>query len=153
MTAALKDLPIKVAGGEQDCNLSNWRRMAALPAFDILQPDILYVGGLTRALRVAELARRADLPCTPHAANLGLVTVFTLHMMGAIENAGPYVEFSIEEEDYYPWQYGIYDPFPIAEDGKVQIPEEPGWGIEVRPEWLAKANYQISEISHSPVQN
>ncbi len=31
-------------------------------------------------------------------------------MMGALENAGPYVEFSIEGADYYPWQYNIYEP-------------------------------------------
>ncbi len=146
VTAALKDLPIQVAGGEQDCNLSNWRRIAAIPAFDILQPDILYVGGLTRALRVANMAKAAGLPCTPHSANWGLVTIFSLHMLGAIENAGPYVEFSIEEEDYYPWQYDIYDQLPVAKDGKVQIPEGPGWGITVRPEWLEKATYQISEF-------
>ena len=147
VTAALKDLTIHVAGGEQDCNLSNWRRIAAIPAFDILQPDILYVGGLTRALRVAKMAKEAGLPCTPHAANMGLVTVFTLHMMGALENAGPYVEFAIEEEDYYPWQYGIYDDFPMAKDGKVQIPEGPGWGVTIRPEWLENADYQISQLA------
>lgn len=147
VTAALQNLPIQVAGGEQDCNLSNWRRMAEMHAFDILQPDILYVGGLTRALRVAKMAQAAGLPCTPHSANLGLVTVFSLHMMGAIENAGPYVEFAIEEEDYYPWQYGIYDELPVAKDGKVQIPEGPGWGVTVRSEWLEKTSYQISEFS------
>ena len=65
--------------------------------------------------------------------------------MGAIENAGPYVEFSIEEADYYPWQYGIYKDFPVARDGKVQIPEGPGWGVDICSSWLEQASYQISE--------
>jgi L-alanine-DL-glutamate epimerase-like enolase superfamily enzyme len=115
-------------------------------AFDIVQPDICYVGGLTRALRVAAMAREAGIPCVPHSANLSLVTVFSLHMMGGIANAGPYVEFSIEGLDYYPWQAELFNPALEVRDGRVQIPPGPGWGVEINPNWLARATYQISEI-------
>ena len=74
------------------------------------------------------------------------MTIFTLHMMGAIEAAGPYVEFSIETEDYYPWQFGLYEPFPVAADGKVAIPAEPGWGVRINSDWLDQAQYQQSEL-------
>jgi len=139
-------LDIDVTGGEQDCDLATWRRMASMGAVDVLQPDICYLGGITRTMRVAELAKRYEMACTPHSANLSLVTAFTLHLMGAIEAAGPYVEFAIEGLDYYPWQKDLYDPFPIARDGKVQIPSEPGWGIQIRREWLENAQYQCSEL-------
>ena len=92
------------------------------------------------------MAAAAGMPVIPHSANLSLVTVFTLHLMGAIENAGPCVEFSIEETDYYPWQYGVYDELPVARDGRVEIPAGPGWGITVRPEWLAKSTHQAGEV-------
>ena len=143
---ALDDLNIDVAGGEQDCDLSQWRRIIDMPAFDIVQPDICYVGGLTRALRVAAMANDAGLPCTPHSANLSLVTVFSLHMLGAIENAGPYVEFSIEGLDYYPWQEGLFSPALAAHDGKVQIPDAPGWGVEINKDWLTQAERRVSEM-------
>jgi L-alanine-DL-glutamate epimerase-like enolase superfamily enzyme len=123
-------LDLDVTGGEQDCDLAIWRRIVDLRAVDIVQPDICYIGGLTRALR----------------ANLSLVTVFSLHMMGAIPNAGPYVEFSIEPTDYYPWQVGIFTPEFVARDGCVQIPEGPGWGVEINPGWLAAADYRVSEL-------
>ena len=74
------------------------------------------------------------------------MTVFTLHLMGALENAGPYVEFSIEGLDYYPWQYDIYEPALSAVDGKVQIPEAPGWGVEINPDFLEKTQYQSSNL-------
>ena len=45
-----------VAGGEQDNDLAQWRRMIRMNAVDIVQPDLLYVGGLTRALRIAAMA-------------------------------------------------------------------------------------------------
>jgi L-alanine-DL-glutamate epimerase-like enolase superfamily enzyme len=138
-------LSLDVTGGEQDCDLSLWRFMIGMRAVDVTQPDICYLGGLTRTLKVVQMAREAGLTVTPHSANLSLVTVFTLHMMGAIENAGPYVEFSIEGEDYYPWQEGLFEPALTASDGKVQIPQEPGWGVEIDRSWLDKASYRKSE--------
>ncbi len=137
-------LDLDVTGGEQDCDLTIWKRMIEMRAVDVVQPDVCYLGGLTRTLKVAEMARNAGLICTPHSANLSLVTVFTLHMMGALKNAGPYVEFSIEGPEYYPWQYDIYEPALAAKDGKVQIPEAPGWGIEINPDFLEKTKHQIS---------
>ena len=140
-------LEVDVTGGEQDCELPTWRRMLAMRAVDVAQPDVCYLGGLTRTLRVVALARAAGLPVTPHSANLSLVTIFTLHLMGAIENAGPYVEFSIEGADYYPWQDGLYTPALVARDGMVPIPDGPGWGVEIEPAWLARATRQTSELS------
>jgi L-alanine-DL-glutamate epimerase-like enolase superfamily enzyme len=33
-----------------------------------------------------------------------------------------------------------------ARDGKVQIPDAPGWGVEIRPAWLAAAEHRISAL-------
>lgn len=137
-------LEVDVTGGEQDCEIGTWRRMVELRAVDVVQPDLCYVGGLTRALRVASLADAAGLPCTPHSANLSLVLVFTLHFAGAIANAGPYVELSIEPDDYYPWQVGLFEPEPRVTDGRIAVPSGPGWGVEVSPDWLAAAEYRVT---------
>ena len=48
-------LDIDVTGGEQDCWLPTWKRMFALKAVDVAQPDILYAGGIG-----AHAADRAD---------------------------------------------------------------------------------------------
>ena len=85
-----------MTGGEQDCDLSIWRVICGQRIVDIAQPDVLDVGGIGRALKVARLAEAAGLKVTPHAANLGLVTLFTMHLLAALPNAGKYLEFSIE---------------------------------------------------------
>ena len=105
---------VAVTGGEQDCELAD---LAA------------HVRGARRRYRAAgrALCRRhrphpARRPhgaapacrCTPHAANLGLVTLFTMHLLAALPNAGKYLEFSIEEADYYPWQYGLFRNDPTS---------------------------------------
>jgi L-alanine-DL-glutamate epimerase-like enolase superfamily enzyme len=138
-------LDLDVTGGEQDWDLATWRRMIDMRAVDIVQPDVMYMGGLSRTLKVAAMAADAGLPCTPHSANLSLVTICTMHLLGAIPNAGKYLEFSIEGSDYYPWQQGLFlgDPFAIR-DGHASIPSSPGWGVEINPAWLARAHHQLS---------
>ncbi|WP_207592398.1 enolase C-terminal domain-like protein [Halomontanus rarus] len=139
VTEALEDVP--VTGGEQDTDLAQWRRMIEMDAVDVVQPDVCYVGGIERALCVAELAADAGLPCVPHSANHSMVTVFTLHLLGAIDNAGSYFEFSIEDH----WAEGLLEPELVVEGGEVDIPAGPGWDVEVDPDWFDTAEYAVSE--------
>jgi L-alanine-DL-glutamate epimerase-like enolase superfamily enzyme len=139
-------LDIDVTGGEQDCEFTAWKQMIDMRAVDIIQPDVMYLGGMTRTMEVARMGEKAGLACTPHSANLSLVTMCTMHLLGAIPNAGKYLEFSIEGDDYYPWQDGLFlgDPYRI-EDGKATIPDAPGWGVQINPAWLEKSKHQVSE--------
>ena len=140
-------LDIDVTGGEQDCDLPTWKRMIDMRAVDIVQPDILYLGGISRTLRVAKMAAAAGLPVTPHCANWSLVTLFTMHLLRAIPNAGKYLEFSIEGPDYYPWQYDLFVQSPYGiENGQARVTDAPGWGVEISPDWLARSAYQISTL-------
>jgi L-alanine-DL-glutamate epimerase-like enolase superfamily enzyme len=136
-------LRMNVAGGEQDNDMAQWRRMIRINAVDIVQPDICYIGGFTRAWRVAKMAEQAGKKVVPHSANLSLVTLFTMHLMAAIPNAGPFVEFTIEGD----LNKGetMYRPALEIEDGKVKLPRGPGWGVEINPAWLKKARHQVSE--------
>ena len=140
VAAALK---MPVSGGEQDNDLAQWRRMIRMKAVDILQPDICYVGGITRAWRVAKMGQAAGLKVVPHSANLSLITLFSLHFMAAAPNAGPFVEFTIEEDANAGER--LYSPALAVVDGKVKIPDGPGWGVAINRAWLEKAAYQKSE--------
>jgi L-alanine-DL-glutamate epimerase-like enolase superfamily enzyme len=145
-TKAVADaLSIDVTGGEQDCQLSTWKRMIDMRAVDVVQPDIMYLGGLSRTLRVCKMAAAANLPVTPHCANLSMVTLFTLHLLRAIPNAGKYLEFSIEGPEYYPWQYDLFTTSPYRiEDGHAILSDAPGWGVDISSDWLSRATAQSS---------
>lgn len=140
-------LDIDVTGGEQDCEFPVWKQMIRDRVVDILQPDVLYLGGIARSMRLAAMAQEAGMPVTPHAANRSLVTVFTMHYLAAIPNPGKYLELSIEGEDYYPWEQGLFvaDPYRV-EDGHVQISDAPGWGVEIAQQWLDNATWQESRL-------
>ena len=141
-------LNIDVAGGEQDCEFTAWDAMIEKRAVDILQPDVMYLGGMLRTMEVCKRGDKAGFKITPHAANLSLVTMCTMHLLRAIPNAGKYLEFSIEGLDCYPWQDGLFlgDPYKIV-DGKAEVTDAPGWGVEINPAWLDKAQYKLSEVS------
>jgi L-alanine-DL-glutamate epimerase-like enolase superfamily enzyme len=143
-------LSIDVTGGEQDCEIRTWKDMINQRVVDVLQPDIMYIGGLTRTLEIAKFAETSGLPITPHAANWSMVTLCTMHFLKAIPNAGKYLEFSIEGADYYPWQFGLFrnEPYVIT-DGHATITDEPGWGVEIDPTWLDKATYKVSAFKVS----
>jgi L-alanine-DL-glutamate epimerase-like enolase superfamily enzyme len=140
-------LDIDVTGGEQDCEFPVWKQIIRDRVVDILQPDVLYLGGIARSMRLAAMAAAAGIPITPHSANRTMVTVFTMHYLAAISCPGKYLELSIEGEDYYPWEQGLFtsDPYRV-ENGGVRISDEPGWGVEISPQWLEGAAYQASTL-------
>jgi L-alanine-DL-glutamate epimerase-like enolase superfamily enzyme len=140
VTAALT---MQVSGGEQDNDLAQWRRMIRMNAVDILQPDLCYIGGFTRAWRAAKMGQQAGKLVVPHSSHLSLITLFSLHFMAAIPNAGPFVEFTIES-DGNPGEV-FFSPSLEVADGKVKIPDGPGWGVTINPGWIEKAAYLKSE--------
>jgi L-alanine-DL-glutamate epimerase-like enolase superfamily enzyme len=113
---------------------------------DVVQPDILYLGGICRTLQVARMASEAGLPCTPHSANHGLVTLCSMHVLRAIPNAGKYLEYSIEGPYNQQWADELFveRPYEVV-DGHVEVNDAPGWGIEISPAFLDGASYAISQ--------
>lgn len=133
-------LTIQVTGGEQDNDMVQWRRMIDIRAVDTVQPDVCYIGGINRALRVANMAHKAGMSCTPHAANRTMIPVFTAHLLMAIPNAGPFMEFSIEDNSSH---HLFTETFQVF-DGTFHVPVGPGWGLTIHPEWLSKSEYAVS---------
>ncbi len=136
-------LDVYVAGGEQDNSIAQFRRMASMRAVDIVQPDILYIGGISRARRAAMVAHEFGLACTPHAANRAMVQLFTLHFAAAMPNCLYEQEWTIEPTK---WSDGLLERPLVIEDGAVKVPDGPGWGIEVSADWLRDAELRTSEL-------
>lgn len=134
-------LDIAVAGGEHDNSLEQIGRILATDAVDIIQPDVGYVGGISRARRVAYMAEAAGKPCTPHCSSRTMLQVFTLHLAAALPSVSQFQEWSIETDQPVD---GVYGPMPEVVDGCVSLGTEPGWGLELDPTFLAGAERLVS---------
>jgi len=134
---------IDIAGGEQDYLPAVWRLLLDLHAVDILQPDVMYNGGVCLTREVARLAAERNLSVMPHSANRSLLQVFSLHLIAALPNAAPFMEYSIEDN---PWTDNLFTPMPRITAGQMPFPQGPGWGISIHPDQLAQAQRRVSRI-------
>ena len=64
---------------------------------------------------------------------------------GGAHGESDYPYTLIEGDDYYPWQRNIYNPELIVKDGKVQIPEGPGWGVEINSNFLEQKTVSLKK--------
>lgn len=133
VTAALS---MRVAGGEQDHSMAQFERLIHQPAVDVIQPDIGYVGGLSRARQVARMAEAAAIPCTPHCANASMLRFFSLHLAAAMPSVSQRQEWTIEDDA---WAADIFEWLPEVKDGRVEVPTTPGWGAVVRHDFLQQS--------------
>jgi L-alanine-DL-glutamate epimerase-like enolase superfamily enzyme len=140
--AAALDIP--VAGGEQDNSLPHLQRMIQQRAVDIIQCDVGYVGGITRARKVAEMAEVAGIPFTPHCANRSMLQLFTLHLTAAMPACHMFQEYAFRDGNKEQWSNEIYEPFPVPINGSLPVPDKPGWGVTILPEFLKKATLRAS---------
>ena len=76
---ALRPHGMGVALGEQEFRLDVFQRN--MQQIDFAQPDVHYVGGVARALRVARMSMAANKTFVPHSPNPSMLDVFALSML------------------------------------------------------------------------
>jgi D-galactarolactone cycloisomerase len=120
---------LKVAGGENDYGLERWRWLTANRAFDVIQPDPMYAGGIFRNLQIMALGREAGLAYNPHFPRNGADTAPMLHLCAVSPNLWGYQEYRAREDrlDF------AHSPMLTVKDGNLPLPTGPGWGIDYDP--------------------
>jgi len=127
-------LRIRVAGGEQEFSLRNFRWMIEERAVDVVQPDLHYFGGYIRSTRVARMAAAANMSCTLHMSG-GLGYLNVLHFASYTPNAGPHQEFKGESGVPLECETSTL----ACKDGIVRCPSGPGFGIAIDPAFVRAA--------------
>lgn len=65
--------PMRIAGGEHLANQVQFKIFIQLGALDVVQADVVRLGGLPEYLAVALMAAKAGLPVLPHVGDMGQV--------------------------------------------------------------------------------
>jgi L-alanine-DL-glutamate epimerase-like enolase superfamily enzyme len=129
-------LTIRIALGEEEMSLRGFRRTIETGTARVIQPDLLYFGGLMRSIKVARMANAAGRECTAHMSGGGLGFLYVAHFASCLENPGAHQEYKGED-----------DNLPVSsetsslksENGMLKVPTGPGLGVTIDPALLKKA--------------
>ena len=124
VTAALRT--VKVAGGEQDSSIFRFRDIIRTRVYDVVQPDLYYNGGITRAYRVAQLAAKAGVGIAPHSPKADPLEAPFLHLATVVANLEGFQEYPARPGRQPAW----YTPHVLVKDGRLTVPPGPGLGIQ-----------------------
>jgi galactonate dehydratase len=135
MAEVRRQIDIPVVTGERQSGLHHFRAILDKQAADILNPDIVGVGGILDMLEIAQLAATYGARVAPHCWNSTTVAVAAMaHACAVMPNAliGEYFP------DYEPFcsQFGVLD-IDIS-GGTATIDDAPGLGVRMNEDALAK---------------
>ena len=126
--------PLPIAGGEVLTRRQSFQPWLQGGAFDIVQPDVTKVGGLSEERRIAWMARENGVRFIPHGWNTAVGLAADLQLASAFADTDlvEYLTGSpfIDEIAAGGW--------PLDLDGLLPIPKAPGLGLQLDREALAK---------------
>ena len=116
--------------GEHEYTRYGFRKLIEGRNVDILQPDVMWVGGLTELLRIAAHAAAYDLPVVPHGSG-----PYSYQFVMATTNA-PFCEYVANSPDgrsVLPVFGPLFTNEPVPVDGRISVGDSPGFGLEINP--------------------
>jgi L-alanine-DL-glutamate epimerase-like enolase superfamily enzyme len=119
--------PVPISGGEVLTRRQSFLPWLSQRAFDIIQPDVTKVGGLSEERRIAWMAQDYGVEFVPHGWNTAIGLAADLHLASAIPNTrfveyltgSPFIDELVDEH----WR--------LDTDGYLPIPDRPGLGIQL----------------------
>jgi len=126
--------PVPIAGGEVLTRRQTFQPWLVRGAFDIVQPDVTKVGGISEQRRIAWMAHDFGIRYIGHGWNTALGLAADLQLASAVPDTD-LVEF-IGGSSYVD---GILrQPFMLDDDGCLNIPDLPGLGVELDHDKVAR---------------
>ncbi len=126
---------IRIAAGEEESGRHAFSRLVVEGKIDVVQVDLTRCGGFTEAMKIAAMAAQHGLPVANHGFTTYINVAAALHWLNSVPNA-LIAEF-VTQEDTNLREFLTRQKIR-AKDGYLEIPQEPGLGIELDSEALAR---------------
>ena len=139
----LKNLTsIYLAAGENEFTKIGFREWISRRAVDILQPDLCSAGGFTECRKISALAQAWHMPLIPHVWASGIGLAASLQFLATLPPA-PLALHPIEpmleyDQSSHPFRQDLIFGAITMQNGKVQIPDRPGIGVEINREIIER---------------
>lgn len=114
--------------GEHEYTRFGFRSLIEERLIDVLQPDVMWVGGLTELLRIAAHASTMEIPVIPHGSG-----PYSYHFI-ASQTGAPlceYVASSANGKTILPVFGELFDGEEVPKDGRLRLSDAPGFGMTV----------------------
>jgi L-rhamnonate dehydratase len=127
----------KFTTGEHEYSRFGFRKLIEGRNLDIIQPDVMWLGGMTELLRVAALAASYDVPVVPHASS-----AYSYHFVMSQPNT-PFQEYLANSPDgksVLPVFGDLFVDEPVPMNGFLTAADldKPGFGLTLNPAARAK---------------
>jgi L-rhamnonate dehydratase len=124
---------MKLTTGEHEYSKYGFRKLIEGRNIDILQPDVMWLGGLTECVRVAAQAAAYDIPVVPHASG-----PYSYHFVASQPNS-PFQEYlanSPDSQSIEPVFGALFLDEPMPINGKLSVSrlDKPGFGLTLNPQ-------------------
>jgi L-alanine-DL-glutamate epimerase-like enolase superfamily enzyme len=127
-----------VAGYETETGLPGFRELISRRAVDIVQPDVIWTGGITETRKVAALAHAYHLPVIPHVFSSAVASIANMHLIASLPNGG-LLEF---DQNPNPLRSDLLEePLTVDGNGRLRLPDGPGLGVRLSESALQKYAY------------
>ncbi len=131
--ALAHELVTPVSGYETETGLPGFRELIVRHAVDIVQPDVIWTGGITECRKVAALAQAYNLPVIPHVFSSAVASIANAHFIASIPN-GSLLEF---DQNVNPLRSELFEePIDIDANGVFHLPDRPGLGVTLNQQTI-----------------
>jgi galactonate dehydratase len=124
-------IPIPVAAGERLYGRQSFRPLLEAGALAYVQPDLCHCGGFWEGRKIAALAEVYGARVMPHNPNGPISTLVAVHL-GACTPNFERLEYPRQPAD----RPAVLRGLPEVVAGCIQVPDRPGWGVELDEEVL-----------------
>ena len=120
----------RIAGGEMTRTFRESLAALDAGAFDVVQPDAVLAGGISRCRTIGELAMAAGRWFTPHTWTNGIGLLANLHVAAGV-GGGPFIEVPYDPPGWTPERRDavLAEPLRPDADGLLRVPDLPGLGV------------------------
>jgi L-alanine-DL-glutamate epimerase-like enolase superfamily enzyme len=135
-----QQLTTPVSGYETETGLAGFRDLITRHAVDIVQPDVIWTGGITECRKIAALAQAYSLPVIPHVFSSAVSTIANMHFIASIPN-GSWLEWDQNPNEL---RTNLFEePLTLDEKGYVRLPKRPGLGVRLNQDTVNR--YRIDQ--------
>ncbi|KAK9455231.1 enolase C-terminal domain-like protein [Dipodascopsis uninucleata] len=143
---------MKWTTGEHEYTKYGFRKLIEGRNVDIIQPDVMWLGGMTELVKVAAQAAAYDIPVVPHASG-----PYSYHFVASQSNT-PFQEYlanSPDSRSILPVFGALFvnEPLPVKGYLDVTDLDKPGFGLELNPKVkLIPGDFILSPAPEKPLE-